>query len=294
VKNSLINSNSKKLIKAGVVGFPISHSLSPTIHNFYLKKYKINGTYEAFAIPNENFEESIKNLVDQQQLSGFNITIPHKEKIYNLCSHLSKTAQITKAVNTVIILQNGKFFGHNSDADGFIKNFYNHCPNYQLSNKKCLVIGAGGASRAIIYSLISQKVAKIFITNRDHEKALKLIEDFKNFSQQNLVELEFVPLKKNFDFLPEIDLIINSTSLGMINQSKLDIDISNAKKSAMVYDIVYKPLITDILKQAETLNLKIITGIGMLIEQALIGFEAWFKIKVEFDLELEKILLKNC
>ncbi len=294
MKNSLINSNSKKLIKAGVIGFPISHSLSPTIHNFYLKKHKINGTYEAFAIPNENFEESIKNLVDQQQLSGFNITIPHKEKIYNLCSHLSKTAQITKAVNTVIILQNGKFFGHNSDADGFIKNFYNHCPNYQLSNKKCLVIGAGGASRAIIYSLISQKVAKIFITNRDHEKALKLIEDFKNFSQQNLVELEFVPLKKNFDFLPEIDLIINSTSLGMINQSKLDIDISNAKKSAMVYDIVYKPLITDILKQAETLNLKIITGIGMLIEQALIGFEAWFKIKVEFDLELEKILLKNC
>ena len=166
--------------------------------------------------------------------------------------------------------------------------------DYQLSNKKCLVIGAGGASRAIIYSLISQKVAKIFITNRDHEKALKLIEDFKNFSQQNLVELEFVPLKKNFDFLPEIDLIINSTSLGMINQSKLDIDISNAKKSAMVYDIVYKPLITDILKQAETLNLKIITGIGMLIEQALIGFEAWFKIKAEFDLELEKILLKNC
>ncbi len=294
MKNSLINSNSKNLIKAGVIGFPISHSLSPIIHNFYLKKYKINGTYEAFAIPNENFEESIKNLVDQQQLSGFNITIPHKEKIYNLCSHLSKTAQITKAVNTVIILQNGKFFGHNSDADGFIKNFYNHCPNYQLSHKKCLVIGAGGASRAIVYSLISQKVAKIFIANRDHEKALKLIEDFKNFSQQNFVELEFVPLKKNFDFLPEIDLIINSTSLGMINQSKLDIDISNAKKSAIIYDIVYKPLITDILKQAETLNLKIITGIGMLIEQALIGFEAWFKIKAEFDLELEKILLKNC
>ena len=294
MKTFFANSNSKNLIKAGVVGFPISHSLSPTIHNFYLKKYKINGTYEAFAIPNENFEESIKNLVDQQKLSGFNITIPHKEKIYNLCSHLSKTAQITKAVNTVIILQNGKFFGHNSDADGFIKNFYNHCPNYQLSNKKCFVIGAGGASRAIIYSLISQKVAKIFIANRDHEKALKLIEDFKNFSQQNLVELEFVPLKKNFEFLSEIDLIINSTSLGMINQSKLDIDISNAKKSAIVYDIVYKPLITDILKQAETLNLKIITGIGMLIEQALIGFEAWFKIKSEFDLELEKILLKNC
>jgi shikimate dehydrogenase len=294
VKKSFTNLSSKNIIKAGVIGFPISHSLSPIIHNFYLNKHKINGNYESFAIPNENFEDSIKNLIQQQNLSGFNITIPHKEKIYNLCHHLSKTAQITKAVNTLIVMQNGKFFGHNSDAEGFIKNFFNNCPNYQLKNKKCLVIGAGGASRAIVYSLISQKVAKIFITNRDHEKALKLIADFKNFSQQNLVELEFIPLKTKFDFLNEIDLIINSTSLGMINQQKLDIDISNAKKTAIVYDIVYKPLITDLLKQAQGLDLKIVTGIGMLIEQALVGFEAWFKIKAEFDLELEKILLKNC
>lgn len=294
MKKSFINPNSKNLIKAGVIGFPISHSLSPLIHNFYLKKYNINGTYESFAIPNENFEESIKILINQQNLSGFNVTIPHKEKIYNLCHHLSKTAQIAKAVNTVIIMQNGNFFGHNSDGDGFIKNFFNHCPNYQFINKKCLVIGAGGACRAIVYSLISQKVKKIFITNRDQKKALKLIADFKNFSQQNSVELEFTPLKTTFDFLNEIDLIINSTSLGMINQPKLDIDISNAKKNAIVYDIVYKPLITDFLKQAKELDLKIITGIGMLVEQALVGFEAWFKVKAEFDLELEKILLKNC
>jgi shikimate dehydrogenase len=294
VKKSFNNPSLKNKIKAGVIGFPISHSLSPIIHNFYLNKYKINGTYEAFAIPNENFEDSIENLIQQQNLSGFNITIPHKEKIYNLCHHLSKTAQITKAVNTLIVMQNGKFFGHNSDAEGFIKNFYNHCPNYQLNQKKCLLIGAGGASRAIVYSLISQKVAKIFIANRDQEKALKLIADFKNFSQQNSVELEFIPLKTQFDFLNEIDLIINGTSLGMINQQKLDIDISNAKKTAIVYDIVYKPLITDLLKQANELDLKIITGIGMLIEQALVGFEALFKTKAEFDSELEKILLKNC
>ena len=294
MKKSFNNPSLKNKIKAGVIGFPISHSLSPIIHNFYLNKYKINGTYEAFSIPNENFEDSIENLIQQQNLSGFNITIPHKEKIYNLCHHLSKTAQITKAVNTLIVMQNGKFFGHNSDAEGFIKNFYNHCPNYQLNQKKCLLIGAGGASRAIVYSLISQKVAKIFIANRDQEKALKLIADFKNFSQQNLVELEFTPLKTQFDFLNEIDLIINGTSLGMINQQKLDIDISNAKKTAIVYDIVYKPLITDLLKQANELDLKIITGIGMLIEQALVGFEAWFKTKAEFDPELEKILLKNC
>jgi shikimate dehydrogenase len=294
VKKSLTIPNSINLIKAGVIGFPISHSLSPIIHNFYLNKYKINGTYEAFAIPSENFEDSIMNLIHQKNLSGFNITIPHKEKIYNLCQHLSKTAQMTKAVNTLIVMENGKFFGHNSDAEGFIKNFFNHCPNYQLNNKKCLVIGAGGASRAIIYSLISQKVAQIFIANRDQEKALKLIADFKDFSQQNLVDLKFIPLKTSFDFLNEVDLIINASSLGMINQQKLDIDISNAKKTAIVYDIVYKPLITDLLSQAKKLDLKIITGIGMLIEQALIGFEAWYKIKAEFDLELEKILLKNC
>ena len=163
MKKTFSNPSLKNIIKAGVIGFPISHSLSPIIHNFYLNKYKINGTYEAFAIPNENFEDSIKNLVHQQNLSGFNITIPHKEKIYNLCDHLSKTAQITKAVNTLIVMENGKFFGHNSDAEGFIKNFFNHCPNYQLNQKKCLLIGAGGASRAIVYSLISQKVAKILL-----------------------------------------------------------------------------------------------------------------------------------
>ena len=197
MKKSFNNPSLKNKIKAGVIGFPISHSLSPIIHNFYLNKYKINGTYESFAIPNENFEESIANLVDKQDLAGFNITIPHKEKIYNLCHHLSKTAQITKAVNTVIIMQNGKFFGHNSDAEGFIKNFYNHCPNYQLNQKNCLLIGAGGASRAIVYSLISQKVAKIFIANRDQEKALKLIADFKNFSQQNLVVTKKLDLHQN-------------------------------------------------------------------------------------------------
>jgi len=184
VKNSFIKSNNK-LIKAGVIGFPISHSLSPIIHNFYLKKFNINGNYEAYEIPSENFEESIKNLVNKQQLSGFNITIPHKEKIYNLCSHLSKSAQITKAVNTVKIIEDGKFFGHNSDAHGFIKNLYNQCPNYQLSNKKCLLIGAGGASRAIVYGLILEKVSKIYITNRNADKALKLIDDFKFLSQKN-------------------------------------------------------------------------------------------------------------
>ena len=294
MKKSFSNPSLKNIIKAGVIGFPISHSLSPTIHNFYLKKHRINGIYETFAIPNENFEESIINLIKEQNLSGFNVTIPHKEKIYNLCHHLSKTAQITKAVNTVIVMQNGKFFGHNSDAEGFIKNFFNHCPDYKLHNKKCLVIGAGGASRAIVYSLISQKVEKIFITNRDSEKALKLIKDFKNFSKESSVELEFIELKTKFDFLNEIDLIINTTSLGMINQPKLDIDISNAKKNSVVYDIVYKPLITDLLKQAIELDLKIITGIGMLTEQALIGFEFWFKTKAEFDFELEKILLQNC
>jgi len=286
--------NLNKIIKVGVIGNPISHSLSPIIHNFYFKKFNINGNYEAYEIPNENFEESIKNLVNTQHLSGFNITIPFKEKIYNLCSHLSKTAQITKAVNTIKIMENGKFFGHNSDAYGFIKNFYNQCPNYQLSNKKCLLIGAGGASRAIVYGLINERVSKIYITNRDAHKALKLIADLKFFSQQNMAELEFIPLKNNFDFLNEIDLIINSTSLGMTNQPKLDFDISNAKKTAIVYDIIYKPLITDILKQAQSLNLQVVTGIGMLIEQALVGFELWFKTKPEFDSELEKILLKNC
>ncbi len=280
------------MIKAAVIGDPISHSLSPKIHGFFLEKYKIDGTYEAIRIEKNNLRADVQKLV-VQGFAGFNVTIPHKEEIFKLCDYKSKSAQLTGAVNTVIITKDGKFFGHNSDADGFLNNLKNSQPDFVLKNKIAFVIGAGGAARAIVYGLIKSGVKKILITNRSFGRAEKLITNFTNFSAKNSCEIKFLNLENFSKQLGDCDLLVNSTALGMVGQEKLELDLKNLNKAAIVYDIVYKPLITDLLALAQKRGNKITSGIGMLIQQALIGFEAWFGKKPEVDSELEKILTQN-
>lgn len=280
------------MIKAAVIGDPISHSLSPKIHGFFLEKYQIDGTYDAIRIEKNNLLTDVQKLVDQG-FAGFNVTIPHKEEIFKLCDYRSKSANITGAVNTVIITKDGKLFGHNSDVDGFLNNLKNSQPDFDLKNKTSFVIGAGGAARAIVYGLIKSGVNKIFITNRSFERAEKLIADFNNFSAKNSCEIKFLNLENFSKKLSDCDLLVNSTALGMVGQEKLELDLENLNKAAIVYDIVYKPLITDLLALAQKRGNKIVTGIGMLIQQALIGFEAWFGKKPEVDNQLEKILIQN-
>jgi shikimate dehydrogenase len=279
------------MIKAAVIGDPISHSLSPKIHNFFLKKYGIYGSYEAIRIEKERFEAGIEELVSQG-FSGFNVTLPHKETMYKLCDHKSKSAELTGAVNTVFITADKKLFGHNSDVDGFLNNLKNKQPDFDLKGKTAFVIGAGGAARAIVYGLIKSGVKKLYITNRNSDKALKLISDFK-LRLENCDKIEFLEMAEFSKKLGTCDLLVNSTSLGMMGQEKLAIDLSHLNESAIVYDIVYKPLMTDLLTSSHKRGNKIVTGIGMLIQQALIGFEAWFKQKPEVDLDLEYILIND-
>lgn len=182
------NSN-QNLIKAGVIGFPINHSLSPKIHNYFLQKYQINGSYQAIEIIPENFSSAINQLINQN-FKGFNVTIPFKEKIFSLCHELDETAKIIKAVNTVLI-SNQKLIGYNSDAQGFIDNIFDKQPNFILKKKNIFVIGSGGASRAIVYGLIKAKVANIYITNRSYDRAKILIEDFQELARLNDVNLHF-------------------------------------------------------------------------------------------------------
>lgn len=276
-------------IKAAVIGDPISHSLSPKIHNFFLKKYKIDGSYEAIQIKKDELKKSVAELVNQG-FAGFNVTLPHKEEIFKICDHKSKTAELTKAVNTVIVTEDKKLFGHNSDAEGFLNNLKESQPNFDLKNKNAFVIGAGGAARAIVYALIKAGAKKIFITNRNEARALELIKNFSDFSAEKNCQLKFLDAKNFAEKLSDCDLLTNSTSLGMSGQEPLIIDLKNLKKSAIVYDIVYKPLMTDLLQAAEKNGNKIVTGIGMLIHQALIGFEFWFKQKPEIDKKLIKLL----
>lgn len=281
----------KNIIKAGVVGHPISHSLSPIIHGFFLEKHKIIGSYEKIEVKPEELFEFIEK-AKKENFSGFNITIPHKEEIFKKCDFLSNSASLTKAVNTVVITQDKKLFGHNSDVDGFIDNLKYHYPNFDFFNKTSFIIGAGGACRAIIYGLIKNGVKEIYITNRSELRAQNLISDFNEFSQKNNCQISFLNKRKFENNLTNCQLLINSSSLGMTNQEALNLDIKNLNKEALVYDIVYKPLMTELLIQAQKQNNKIITGIGMLVFQALIGFELWFKEKPNKELfkELLEIL----
>jgi len=266
--------------KAAVIGNPISHSKSPIIHNFFLEKYKINATYEAIKMQENDFDNSIANLINQD-FSGFNVTLPFKEKIYTKCDHLSKSASLTKAVNTVVITKDKKLFGHNSDIEGFLNNLKYQQEDFDLKNKNCYVIGAGGAARAIIYGLIKSEVKQIVITNRNEQRAQNLINDFLNFAKEKKCEILFMnkdDFEKNLD---NCDLLINSSSLGMKNQDKLELNINSLKKAAIVYDIVYQPLMTDLLVNAKNNGNKIVTGLGMLVFQALIGFELFFNKEPE-------------
>lgn len=279
-------------IKSGVIGYPIKHSLSPKIHDFFLKKHNIIGSYEKIEIPKENFETEINKLIDSGY-KGFNVTIPHKEEIFKKCNFVSKSAFLTKAVNTIVITEDKKLFGHNSDADGFIDNLKYSINDFTFTGKKSFVIGAGGAARAIIYGLIKSGIKEIFVTNRTQERVEKIIKDFSIYCEENNSKITFLS-KRDFESqLNECDLLVNSTSLGMDGQDNLDINIKNLKETSVVYDIVYKPLLTKLLKTSQDKGHKIITGIGMLVFQALIGFELWYKEKPEEKhlRELFKILI---
>lgn len=282
----MISSHTKK---AAVIGDPISHSLSPKIHNYLIKKYKIDGIYLPYRVVKADLENTITEF-SEHNFCGFNVTLPHKETILQFCHHLSKTAKKVGAVNTVIITPDKKLFGHNSDGEGFIQNILQNSKDFNFANKNIVILGAGGATRAILFALLNKGIKKVTICNRNRERALKLIADFQdNFKK---IEFKFLDFDKKEQSLEGCDLLINCTSLGMQGQPELEIDLHKLAKNAIVSDIVYKPLITNLLQKSQDQGHQIVTGIGMLINQALVGFEAWYGIKPEIDQELINQLLQ--
>jgi len=288
----IFDNNQSQIIKAGLIGNPVNHSLSPKIHNYFLQKLQINGSYQAFNIDPKNFYVSLENLKNQG-FAGFNVTIPFKEKIIEQCFKLDDSAQKIKAVNTVVIDHNSNFIGYNSDAKGFIDNIFAKYPNYNLRNKNAFVIGAGGASRAIVYGLLTSNVQNIFITNRNHHRVENLIADFSALASQKKINLKYFSLEDFTDHLNHCDILINSTSLGMQNQPPLLLNLEKLNYNSLVYDIVYKPLITDLLYQAQKRGNPIITGLGMLIRQALVGFNLWYHKSITDIGNLEELLISN-
>ncbi len=277
----------KSFIKTGVIGHPISHSKSPLIHSYWIDSHELSGSYEAIDIKPENLKQDVLDLVNQGY-KGFNVTVPHKVAIMELCDVIDPIAEQIEAVNTVTI-KKGKLHGTNTDAFGFTENIKQAITrenwDWSFDGGKAVVIGAGGAANAVIHALLEEGVPEITITNRTREKAEIL-------TSRDVRKITAHDWDKRNECFKNANLIINCSALGMAGNAALEVDLKDAPEHALVTDIVYAPLYTDLLNQAVDQGLRVVTGIGMLLHQARPGFELWNGVMPEVTAELEELTLK--
>jgi shikimate dehydrogenase len=257
-----------------VIGNPIEHSLSPTLHNYWIKNNGIDAIYEKKKL-NENELEQIILLVKEKKIDGINVTVPFKKTIIPFLDELSIEAKSTQSVNTIYLKEN-KVMGHNTDIVGFEASIKKS--KYNLVNKEVLILGAGGVVSSIIFALKKMKVSKIIISNRTKEKAKNLEKLFKNIE---IIEWGMVP---NFD------MIINATSVGLKKEDDINIDFSSISKNKFFYDVIYNPKETNFLKIGKNLGNVISNGKLMFIYQALSAFNIWHGIKPDIDEKVIKLL----
>ena len=274
------------IIKAGVIGHPIKHSKSPIIHNYWIEKEGLNGSYEAIDIAPENLKDGIQKLVDEGY-AGFNVTIPHKETVLDLCDKVEGNAAVCGAVNTVVI-EDGKLIGHNTDSFGFLANIKEAKPDFDFEEGAAVVIGSGGAARAVVSGLIGHRIPEVILVNRTRERAEAIAEEIG----LNTDLVEVVDWDERHEALQWANLLVNTSSLGMEGQPELDLNLEELSADAVVNDIVYTPLETPLLKAAAARGNPTVTGIGMLLHQARPAFHEWFGVMPEVDEELERLVLE--
>ena len=259
-----------------VIGNPIEHSLSPILHNYWIKNNGIDATYEKQKLNKSELEQYILR-VKEKKISGINVTVPFKKAIIPFLDELSIEAESTQSVNT-IYLRNNKVMGHNTDIFGFEMSIQKS--KYNLKDKEVLILGAGGVVPSIIFALNKMKISKIKISNRTKDKAENLKTIFKNIE---IIEWGEVP---NFD------IIINATSLGLNKEDKINLNFSSISKNKFFYDVIYNPQETNFLKTGKKLGNKILNGKLMFIYQALSAFNIWHGIKPSVNENIIKLLDK--
>lgn len=271
-------------MKAFVAGYPIGHSRSPLIHKTWLKRHGIKGDYLALEISPDKFAGFLSDLKNGNELyRGGNITIPHKERACTLADHVDLLAEEIGASNT-LWLEDGKLLATNTDAFGFTANLDDKHPGWD-KQEIAIVYGAGGASRAIILALRERGFREIHVLNRTVEKAKILADRFGSAVHAH-------PLAALQELLKGAGLFVNTTSLGLGHGEISDIDFTPMDADALVTDIVYVPLKTRFLTQAEEQGFAIADGLGMLLHQAAPGFEKWFGVRPQVDEELRAIVEK--
>lgn len=265
------------------MGWPIAHSRSPVLHGHWLERYGIDGEYLALPVPPEDLGETVRHLANNGFV-GANVTVPHKEKVMDHCASIDSVAKRIGAVNTLVVGADGQIEGRNTDAFGFIENIRAAIPEFDAGAGPAVVIGAGGAARAVVAALIDAGTPEIRIVNRTAGRAEAVVRDLGPPTQAH----EF---SRASNVLADAALVVNSSSLGMTGQPPLDIDLTSLPAAAIVNDIVYDPIDTPLLQDARRRGNPVVDGIGMLLHQARPGFHAWFGIDPEVTPALRAAVL---
>lgn len=277
-------SDSNIIPLAGVIGSPIAHSKSPTLHSYWLRKYGINGRYIPMDVGQADLAEVVRAL-PKAGFVGVNVTIPHKEHVLGIADLVTDRAALIGAANTLIFRSDGRLHADNTDGYGFIENLRQNAPLWQPASGPAALIGAGGAARAVIASLLEIGVPEIRISNRTRSRADALREEYG----AKLTVFEWVQAG---NMLEGAATVVNASSLGMVGKPELRVPLDALSPSAVVTDLVYTPLETTLLRRAAEIGCTTVDGLGMLLHQAAPGFERWFGKRPTVDAELRGIMLR--
>ena len=268
---------------AGVMGWPVAHSLSPRLHGYWLKQYGIDGAYVPLPVRPERLGHALRALADLG-FAGCNLTVPHKEAALAALDEVAEDARRIGAVNTVLVRSDGALYGWNTDIEGFAQSLTSALPDWRMAGKQAVVLGAGGAARAVVAALQKLGAADVAVVNRTLGRAEALAAALGQSVRSQ-------PWERLEEVLRSASLLVNTTSLGMAGKPSLSIDLAPLREEAVVAVVVYTPLETALLAAARQRGHSVVDGLGMLLYQAVSGFEAWFGRRPEVTPELRSFVL---
>ncbi len=257
---------------AGVIGWPVAHSRSPRLHGTWLAWYGVDGAYVPLPVHPNTAEQALRAL-PALGLVGVNVTVPHKERAFRVCDSLTDRARHHHAVNTVTVMPGGGLHGDSTDGFGFLENLRQAMPTWDPAAGPAVVLGAGGAARAVCGALLDAGAPMVRVLNRSLERAEALADDLDDRGAMRVA-----PLADAGSVLADAALLVNTTSLGMTGQPPLDLDMTGLPPTAVVNDLVYAPLDTGLLSAARARGNPVVDGLGMLLHQGRPGFQAWFGV----------------
>ena len=268
---------------AGVMGWPVAHSLSPRLHGYWLQHYGIDGAYVPLPVRPERLGSALRALADLG-FAGCNLTVPHKEAALGALDEIAEDARRIGAVNTILVRADGSLYGWNTDIEGFAQSLIAALPEWSIAGKHAVVLGAGGAARAVVAAVQNLGAEEVVILNRTRERAEALATDLGG-------AIRPLSWERRSEALSQAALLINTTTLGMLGKPPLSIDLAPLPTDAVVADIVYAPLETPLLAEARRRGHGVVDGLGMLLYQAVPGFEAWFGRRPEVTPALRDFVL---